>query len=78
MNTPKYLLGKLKNSVTYLHSALDNIERANNGVSDTAGKDTTSHAFAVVREVVNLRSCHLDAFYKSKRFKVLYMIKYKC
>jgi len=60
---------RLVETGTSLHSALDNIERANNGVSDTAGKDTTSHAFAVVREIVDVRTCHLDAFSKCKSFR---------
>jgi len=37
---------------TYLHSALDNIEWAHNGVGDTAGEDTSGHALLVVTEIV--------------------------
>ena len=39
---------------TYLHSALDNIERAHHGVSDTAGEDTSDHALLVVTDIVNV------------------------
>ena len=39
---------------TYLHSALDNIEWAHNGVGDTAGEDTSHHAFFVVTKIVNV------------------------
>lgn len=37
-----------------LKAALDQIEGSNNRVSDTAREDTTHHALAVVREVVNV------------------------
>ena len=39
---------------TYLHSALNNIERADDGVGDTAGKDTSHHALLVVSEIVSV------------------------
>ena len=37
-----------------LHSALDDIEWANQSVGDSAGKDSSHHAFLVVTEVVNV------------------------
>ena len=40
---------------TYLHSALDNIQRTHDGVGDTAGEDTSNHAFLVVTKVVYVR-----------------------
>ena len=38
----------------YLLAALDNIEGADGGVSNTAGKNATNHALAVVACVVNV------------------------
>ena len=40
--------------VTYLHAALDDIEGADSHVGQTAGKDTSDHAFAVVASVVDV------------------------
>ena len=35
-------------SKTYLHTALDNIKRADSGVGKTASEDTANHALGVV------------------------------
>ena len=42
----------LKATVAYLHSALDNVEWADQGVGDSAGQDASHHAFGVVTEIV--------------------------
>ena len=39
---------------TYLLATLDNVERADGGVGEPACKDTASHAFSVVAEVVDV------------------------
>ena len=41
-------------ALTYLSAALDDIEGANEGVRDTAGEDTSDHALAVVRHIVDV------------------------
>jgi hypothetical protein len=41
--------------MTYLHSALNNIKGADDGVSDTAGEDASHHALLVVLKVVDVR-----------------------
>lgn len=43
---------------TYLLSALNDIEGANKGVGDTAGEDTSNHAFLVVSQIVNFSAGH--------------------
>jgi len=58
----------LVHSGVSLFTALDNIEGANSSVSETAGEDTASHAFHVVRSVVNVR--HVVSF--STVFNSLY------
>ena len=42
----------------YLFSAFNNIERANDGVSDTARENTTNHTFRVVAHIMNVASGH--------------------
>ena len=39
---------------TYLSSALDDIKRADSGVGNTAGKDTSNHALGIVARVMNV------------------------
>lgn len=39
---------------TYLSAALDNIKGANGGVRNTAGKNASNHALAIVASVVNV------------------------
>ena len=43
-----------KRKPTYLLATLDDVERADSGVSEPACKDTASHAFSVVAEVVDV------------------------
>ena len=52
MNKKVRVTGKKK--PTYLLATLDDVERADNGVSEPACKDTACHAFSVVAEVVDV------------------------
>jgi len=45
----RHLAGRVN---SYLFSALDDIKRAHDGVSNTAREDTSNHAFRVVAHVV--------------------------
>lgn len=43
---------------TYLLSALNDIEGANEGVGDTAGEDTSNHAFLIVSHIMDFSAGH--------------------